>query len=78
MLKQNVSESLQVCVADRVEFISRVKDMQEAKDAQIRQKDGLIYKLQSKVIELENELERYRRPDGNRNGVETPRRAYRR
>ena len=52
--------------------------MQEAKDAQIRQKDGLIYKLQSKVIELENELESYRRSDGYRNGVEGPRRPYRR
>jgi len=61
-----------------IEFIARVKDMQEAKEAQIRQKDGLIYKLQSKVIELENELDRYRRSDGNRNGVESPRRAYRR
>lgn len=78
MLKQNVSESLRFSVADGVEFIARVKDMQEAKDAQIRQKDGQIYKLQSKVIELENELDRYRRQDGNRNGVESPRRAYRR
>ena len=65
-------------VADWVEFIARVRDLQEAKDAQIRQKDGLIYKLQSKVIELENELDRYRRSDANRNGVESPRRAYRR
>lgn len=44
----------------------------------IRQRDGQIYALQSKVIELERQLDHYRRADMQRHGVESPRKPYRR
>lgn len=43
----------------------------------IRQRDGQIYALQSRVIELERQLEGYRRSDVQRNGVDSPRRPHR-
>jgi hypothetical protein len=44
----------------------------------IRQRDGQIYALQSKVIELERQLDGYRRGEMQRNSVESPRKPYRR
>ena len=44
----------------------------------IRQRDGQIYALQSKVIELERQLENYQRAEMQRNSVESPRKPYRR
>jgi hypothetical protein len=44
----------------------------------LRQRDGQIYALQSKVIELERQLEHYRRAEVQRTGVESPRRPHRR
>ena len=44
----------------------------------IRQRDGQIYALQSKVIELERQLDNYRRTEMQRAGVESPRKPHRR
>jgi hypothetical protein len=44
----------------------------------IRQRDGQIYALQSKVIELERQLDSYRRSEMQRNAAESPRKPYRR
>jgi len=58
--------------ANVTEYVASVRNMQET----IRQRDGEIYALQSKVIELERQLECYRRSEAQRNVVESPRRPF--
>lgn len=57
-----------------VEYVSAFRNMQE----RLRQRDGEIYALQSRVIELERQLDAYRRVDVQNNGVDLQRRPYRR
>ena len=56
------------------EYVTAVRAMQDS----IRQRDGQIYALQSKVIELERQLDHYRRAEMQRTGAESPRKPYRR
>jgi hypothetical protein len=53
--------------------VATFRNMQES----LRRQDGEIYALQSKVIELESQLERYRRVEG-RECEDTRGKAYRR
>ena len=46
-----------------VEYVAAFKNLQET----LRRRDSEIYGLQSKVIELESQLERYRRAEGREN-----------
>ena len=55
------------------EYVATFRNMQES----LRRQDGEIYALQSKVIELESQLERYRRVEG-RECEDTRGKAFRR
>jgi hypothetical protein len=57
-----------------IEYVSSFRNLQET----LRRREGEIYGLQSKVIELERQLEGYRKADTQRNGVEPQRKASRR
>ena len=61
-----------------VDYIRNRQEMIMEQQETIREQDGQIYALKSKIIELERQLESLRRPDPQRNGMETsPRRPYR-
>jgi len=57
-----------------IEYVASYKNMQET----VRRQEGEIYALQSKVIQLERQLDAYRRPEVPIGAIDLQRRPYRR
>lgn len=57
-----------------IEYVSSYKNMQDT----LRRQEGELYALQSKVIQLERQLDAYRRPEVPISAIDLQRRPYRR
>jgi len=72
--QSNPAEISDIFLAQTHQYVSSFRNLQET----LRRREGEIYGLQSKVIELERQLEGYRRSEVQRNGVDSQKRVSRR